>query len=70
MLTVMCTALFLNLAIQAKKQIHKDAAAKARGKIVGMPRNEGSRYYQTRYVLSRLCKEENRGDSGELYNMK
>ncbi|KAN0069744.1 hypothetical protein V8E54_012050 [Elaphomyces granulatus] len=35
-----CRALFLNLAIQAKKQIHKDAAAKARGKIVGMPRNE------------------------------
>jgi hypothetical protein len=27
----MCVALFLNLAIQAKKQIHKDAAAKARG---------------------------------------
>ncbi|KAN0070437.1 hypothetical protein V8E54_011306 [Elaphomyces granulatus] len=26
-----CRALFLNLAIQAKKQIHKDAAAKARG---------------------------------------
>jgi hypothetical protein len=28
-----CTALFLNIAIQAKNQIHKDAAAKARGDL-------------------------------------
>jgi hypothetical protein len=27
----MCVVLFLNLAIQVKKQIHRDAAAKARG---------------------------------------
>jgi len=27
----MCVALFLNLAVQAKKQIHKDGVAKARG---------------------------------------
>ena len=34
--SIMCTALFINIAIQAKKQIHKDAAAKARGDLASL----------------------------------
>ena len=41
----MCVALFLNLAVQAKKQIHKDGAAKARGDSASRDRTDTTPWF-------------------------